>query len=975
MRTLIDVKKNTPALARIIATVQMKKAGVECYFENAATAIAIEASRSDILDEFKKDVSKTATDLFNSQPIINSIRNEKVIEYDSVYNSIQDVFSTCYNKDDNTITLSGVTFNAGGENSLTKAMITELILKNLFDIDKKALNATLKTLCKYEEATDNIKKAILYPSTILADEIIKKISDEDLKFESYRKKMSYEDEREFNRTFKRTGVTGVIQNATYIDSEGIKQLAPSHKQKDAIILEKLLGNGSLKYIEAIEVDGDGSINKMTNLVKQIEKRTLNTKVKFTLKARKLGNLKARGAFFKNQLIVAEDVRDTSAVFHEIAHLIHLVNLEENNFVNYMIDKLTPMIELDSEVSIKKAAYYKKPTEVVARACEIASLFAKEEGKLLIDGDDDFEVIKSRSFYTEYRGIYFNFDSFDENTKEEFLALYKLFYETSPENTVESDYDNFIKIDTCYSQTPKELSFFEMLKRESKKAEKELLDLYSLVNSKNINIIYENRKDAIIKDLSTQILVNIKYCGNHKKRMSAPDWMSVLEDKAGVINFILNQTEKHLTKKEWIVFILDLQKHAYPRFRKELFFEGFSRSFRLALRKEFAAHDTPNHDKLVDFKSRVFVKSIGLLLDAELLSDVEFVKELLSKDKSIISQINADLIDIDTLADLNKFALEDIDKVLIKHYIHPKLTNHLSFMEYALSKDKFLINLAGAKFINNKEMMQKYIKSDEEYGLQFIGDGLKDDEKFAKPFIEKDIKYLKYFTQRVQNHPEITKLYDKDQLVIDSLYAKSALDRQKVATNTKSPKVLDFLSKGEDVHVLVEVSKNENTSPDTFLFLAKSRNKWIKTALAGNKNTPKSILDKLCKSKMECIKKALAKNPVIDKYESAAEDTPQDFDSLIDQGEIVDFERTDKKGVIEKVLKIKTAIEDFKGFNQYMKSNKMGYYSRFAKGFILYEDYAKELLDKILSDSVKVASVAATLYTADLLQNFSNGTLF
>ena len=959
-------------MMRLIASVLLKKHNIECYFENASTAMALGASRSDILEEFKKDISKTATDLFSSQPIINSIRNGKVIEYDSIHNSLEEVFSTCYNKENNTITLSGVSFAAGPGNDYTKAMITELILKNLFDIDKKALSATLKTLCEYEETTDDIKKAILYPSTILADEIIKKISDEDLKFETYHKKMSYEDEIEFNRTFKRTGVTGVIQNSTYINADGIKQLAPSHKQKDAVILEKLLTSGSLKYIEAVEIDGDGSIEKITNLAKQIEKLTLNTKVKFTLKARKLGNLKARGCFFKNQLIVSEDIRDTSAILHEIAHLIHLVNLEDNKFVNYMIDKLTPMVKLD-EITEKKSAYYKKPTEVVARACEIASLFAKEEGRLIID-DNDFEVIKSRSFYTEHRGLYFNFDSFDDKTKEELLALYKLFYETSPENTVDSDYDNFIKIDTCYRKTQKELSFLEMLAKESKKAEKELYKLYSMVNFKNINIIFKNRKSASIKDLSRQILVNIKYCGNHKKRMTAPDWMTVLEDKAGVINFILDETKKHLLKKEWIMFLLDLQKHALPRFRKELFFDGFSGSFRLALRKEFASHNTPNHDMLVEFKSRVFDHNIGSLLDAELLSDVEFVKKLLSTDKTIIKHINADLIDMDTLADLNKFVIENAPQNFLAHYINPGLIDHLDFMEYVISRDRTLI-LRSKKFRNNRAKMLKFIVNNgNEYGLQCIGDEIKDDEKFAQPFIEEDIKYLKYFTQRVQNHPDITKLYDRDQKVIDSLYAASSFSRKKEATATTSSKVLDYLSKDEDIHVLVEVSKNENTSPDTLLFLAKSRNKWIKTALAGNKNTPKSILDKLCKSRMECVKKALAKNPSVNK-KVQTEDVPQDFDSLIEQGEIVDFERTDKSGVIEKVLRIKTAIEDFKAFNQYMKSSKKGYYSRFAKGFILYKDYAKEFLDKYLSNSAKVASVAATLYTADLLQNFSNGTLF
>ncbi len=123
-----------------------------------------------------------------------------------------------------------------------------------------------------------------------------------------------------------------------------------------------------------------------------------------------------------------------------------------------------------------------------------------------------------------------------------------------------------------------------------------------------------------------------------------------------------------------------------------------------------------------------------------------------------------------------------------------------------------------------------------------------------------------------------------------------------------------------------------------------------------------------------VKKPAKKTKKASSPKKQTENKNKDFNSLIEEGEIVDFERTDGKGV-EKVLRIKAEIEDFRSFNQYMKSNKMGYYSRFAKGFILYEEYAKELLGKLSGDSKKAASVAAALYSADLLQNFANGTLF
>jgi len=356
MKNLLNIKKYSKDMLRLLSTIKLNENGVEIYFDRTSDVLSSGASRSEVLETFKKDVDKTAADLAKTQSIINSIKNGRVIEIDSMYNSVEDVFGSCYNKDNNTIKISGVAFNAGSGNSYKKSDLSEMILKNLFSINKKELNGVLKALGKYESAEDDIEKAILYPSTVLADEIIKKIVNEDVKFESYRKSMSFEEKAEFDISFRRTGVTGVIQNSTYIDSKGIRQLAKSHKRLHAMELENMIISG-LKYIEAVEIDGDGSLEKMTHLVKQVEKLTLNTGKKFTLKARKLGNLKARGVYFENQCIVAEDVRDTSALLHEIGHHIHLTTLRDNDFVNYMINKLTSLVSFkDEEISSSKVDY-------------------------------------------------------------------------------------------------------------------------------------------------------------------------------------------------------------------------------------------------------------------------------------------------------------------------------------------------------------------------------------------------------------------------------------------------------------------------------------------------------------------------------------------------------------------------------------------------------------------------------------------
>lgn len=1096
MKTLIDNKKHSSLLARIVATAQLKAYGVECYFENASTAIAMCNSRSEVLEAFKKDIDKTAGDVLRSQPIIYSIKDGVVTEYDSVYNSVEDVFGDCYDKKKNVITLSGVTFDLSSTpTSRSKSDFKEEILKNIFDINIKELNGTLKTLSKYETEEDDIKKAILYPSTILADKIIKKIADEDIKFSKFRKEMSYEEAEKFDKTFKRTGVTGVIQNSTYIDGSGIKQLASSHKRQNTVELINMLGSGSLKYIEAVEVDGDGSLEKMTHLINQIEQLTINTSVKFTLKARKLGNIKARGAFFSNQLIVAEDVRDTSAIIHELGHLVHLITLEDNKFVNYLIDKLTPMIELDDETPNSKIEYYYKPTEVVARACEIAALFAKEKGLLNIE-DNDFEIIKSREFYTENRGKYFNFLKFDKNTKEELLALFELFYQTSPGSIDESRYDNFVKIDTQFRKTKKQTGFYDLIKKEQAKQKKELKALYSLVNSQNIDMIFSHGNDVEVDKLAKTILVNIGYCGNHKDRMSTPEWRKVIEDKSGVIIYIFRLVQKSLAEKEWCSFLMDFKKHAYTNIRREIFFSGFTDSFRIRLRKEFKEHDTPNFDDMIELRTYLD-KRVTELLSEKTLKDEEFIENILTVEPNLIKGINENNLSFELLEKYNRFVLDTIDRKNKSLYLHPALCNNISFMRYAIDLDKLSMSYAGEQVKNNKNIMLWYLdKYGYENSLGYLGDSLRDNAEVARSIIIEDLRYLDYFSQRVQKlldtNPEERELKKLDGAKVSASY------RRKAARTTKSMKILDVLAKDKNYEVRAEVAKNKNAAVGTLMDLAKLKNKWVKSALARNENTPASVLNKLLKEKDEDILNSLAGNPSVGPqkiillsriknnsikwsvlrnpnvqsflfsenvhkeivknclagdenyffyelktgsffegsyrfFDSLASDTKEyikdkgfvksfaemaktvrdtrfqeekkniriveeqkinlsdfelliepekethrdvstDFELLVEQGEIVEFERTDGKGV-QKVLKIKAEIEDFKSFNQWMKSSKKGYYSRFAKGFILYEEFAKTLAETISENGAKAASVATALYSADLLQNFANGTLF
>lgn len=1083
---LLNIRKHSSALARLIATVQLKEHGVECYFDQASEAINMRASRSEVLEALDKDISKTADVLFNGQSIINSIKDGRVREFDSIYNTVDDVFGLTFDRDENTITLSGVVFNISQATAYTKAQLKEMILKGIFGIERSELSGVLKTLVRYEETQDEYEKAILYPSTILADKIISKVVQQDMAFASVRRGMTHEEKSAFDTTFSRTGIDGVIQNSTFISAKGVEQLAPAHKMYDTKELDFLLTAGRLKYIEAVEIDGDGDVAKMEKLVKQIEQLKLNASFKFTLKARKLGNYSARGLFMQSQLIVAEDVRDTTAILHEIGHLIHLVDFSQDNFVNYLISKLTPMVTVPEELA-SKTAYYLEPTEVVARACEIAGLFAKEAGDETLSNDEGFALIKSRAFYEAFSGIYFDFHEFDETTKQELLALYELFYQ-SEKGTRPANIDNFVKIDTRFKRVEKEKSFHNFMNELKNKKERELRALYSLVNSEAIASIFENRKTALCDVLGMKILANITFCGNHAQRMTFEEWAIVTEDKATVVMFILDYLKRNLSPKEWILFIAQLNVNgAWGRVRNSVLLGGFSDVNASKIRKILVANEAQSFETLKALRNDIMMKNPATMIDADMIQDEEFVLKILDINAYNITAINAELVNLNTLAKWNRYVFGMDNEKFRSSLIHTALGDDFAFMDEYIALDKTVISKASESYKNDAARMNAYVEAHgDKTGLFFLGSELKDNIEFARPYVEADNTNLQYFTQKVKDELANAGEVNLVEIEIEKLKRADTTYRRKVARTTVEMEILMALAKDRNNDIRAEVAKRDITTAEMLSDLAKLKYSYIRAEVAKNANTPKAVLTKLLKEAKEDenhIVRAVVNNPklslkelekvikerkeyryiklsalcnpnilnfnhggdlktfrnvvekclendeefffyemransafvpskelledivnnpleympfdngykqvivdflqglmgnakasvaieVVEEKEPEAKAENQDFDALIKDGQIIEFERTDGKGV-ELVLQIKTEITDFKSFNQWMKVNKKGYYSKFAKGFILDKAFAQEI-SKLAQTA---ATVAVSFYGADQLAAFASGSLF
>ncbi|QKF59224.1 hypothetical protein [Aliarcobacter lanthieri] len=681
--SLIDVNKHQNKLRKIVA---LNEAGAIIFTDKTSIALNTSISRSEFIEDFKSDIDKTATYLIDSLGIINSIKNGLIQELDILDNSVESFFGSTYK--DGVITLSGVEFIPGLQ--MKKSELIDKIYNNLFGVSKKELNTLSKTLVRYETATSDIEKALLYPSTVMADNLIEKIGLINHNFNEFRSKMDYYELSEFNTSFCRSGIDDVIQNSTYIDTKGVRQLANSHKNKLSIIseLSEHLKQCTFKYVQAIEIDADGDPKKVFNVISQIERLKINIKEKFVLKFRKLGNHNAKGLYLGGLNIVAEDVRDSSALLHEIAHCIHIGNQQINNskFVNYMISKLSSKIDFENIPdkfkieAARKNNYYNDPKEVIARALEIAALFANETSRI-IWSDADLDLIKSRSHYEEFEGLYFNFNSFDNETKGEMLKLWELFYETSYYEVVNTDVDLFLKIDTKFKRVEKSID--EIIKEGIKISLKEKKELYSLVKADTIDLIIKNKPSTLgIQNLALVLFKDIFMWGCMSKKTSVENWVDVIENQFAKIFIKLNSVVKaELSDIEYFEYLSNFQKNVFDNVDNIIGCNGFKNlDFRVKLKNSLVKEI--NWTEYKNFRDSLVHFGPISLIERDLLLDIEFVKKYYSEyDEYALKLRESNLFSEEICVEIYQY-LYDIEKT---SFIPSKT------LEYMVKKERVEMN--------------------------------------------------------------------------------------------------------------------------------------------------------------------------------------------------------------------------------------------------------------------------------------------
>jgi hypothetical protein len=817
-----NILNNAKHTDKLIKIAELGKYGINYIINKSQTALDLNSTKGEFLTALKDDIEKTASYLCDSLPIIYSIKEGRVTEIQSLDNTTDAIFGTLLK--DNKVTLCTVEFDLSKPTTMKKSDIATVIFENLFNINRKELLTLGKAIEKYETTSDLVEKAVLFPSTILANKLIEKVGQQNKLFSEYRKSLSFKQLEEFNITFNRSGIEDVIQNSTYISSKGIEQTISAHKSFSSAMVEIANGikNNKFKYIEAVEVDGDADVSKVLKIINQIEALKINTNYKFTLKFRKLGNYSANGLFMQNGFIVAEDLRNTSALLHEIAHFVHMVSHPDNDFINYMIAKLTPRVSMESIESIGgKKEYYLDPKEVLARALEIASLLSSEVGIASFE-DWEYGLIKSRSHYEMNEGIYFDFNSFDGETQLEMIELYKFFFDTSFGEVINSNINNFSKIDTNYRRNKKDIvSIFKSINNNVKNEKKAL---YSMVNGDNIQMIIDNKPyELSLEELTAKMLANLGYAGNHSARAIEEDWARVKEDKAKVCMTLIEAFKEESSNKEYIDFLIQLESlKVFDLLDYSVGLSGFSKiSVRTAVRKKIKELFPDGSYKSYVEWSGTCRRNLLELADSTLLNDLDLITSYVKVKPYMANEISKlDGVTFETSMNIGTFMTENMSE---KKSFIPKVCfeNHdfaLELIKNDLTPE--ILRYVGEKLINNVLFMNSALSLFDGHSLyvafQYVGEVLRKDVDFMKFWIEKNSELVKFASKATFdsiNSKETEKVVEVE-VVEKATEIKTKKTKKESKTKKTKTVELDEVNVERFEHILANVTIEEKPHSKT-----------------------------------------------------------------------------------------------------------------------------------------------------------------
>lgn len=526
---------------------------------NQLSIINENSPMEDILEAFAKDLDTTAKHIVDAQKMMIGIDSDhNLIELDNNEKNMIKLFGDKYNPNDKSLNIFDINISARllYEKNTIKNKLAENIIGINFDTFKKLAKVRLEDKKWELYELDSLEDKLDYLSRIEVIEnlqnVSKKIVTSADDFRISRRNMSISEKVLIDRniTGSRAMVDSIIQNSTHIDNDEIHQIGSKHKKEKDKVNEIFKLIKESETISEVELDNDSDLDKVIDVIQQVNKLNLNIHNSFTFKVRKLGNYKANGLYLSSENIVAVDLAKPSALIHEITHLIDINNsdLFFSNNRHEMIGKARNYLDvpsIENSSNSRYASYISHPNEIIARLGEISYLLNKydyKEGSVrdfmdkvsIFQANEkqsatDINISKTVSDYRFLSDIYFEFDDWDSDFANDVKEYYQSYFisnnlELKP---VESfDFKQMIKPllpkkSTTHRTAENIMTGFNPDNIESvfeKNKELNLIDDSTLVNTLYMNIACISRsrmntKGALARTEYNQAMGTIKKLGD------------------------------------------------------------------------------------------------------------------------------------------------------------------------------------------------------------------------------------------------------------------------------------------------------------------------------------------------------------------------------------------------------------------------------------------------------------------------------
>lgn len=323
-----------------------------------------------------------------------------------------------------------------------------------------------------------------------------------------------------------------------------------------------------------------------------------------------------------------------------------------------------------------------------------------------------------------------------------LKLWELFYETSYSEVSNTDIDLFVKIDTKFRRTQKNIS--ELLKEADRLSKKEQKELYSFVNLENIDLIINNKPNSLgIDNLALILFKNISLWSGMNQKMGASDWSNIIENQfAPIFLKLINAVKENFDSYEYVEWLSKFKKDiAFSSVDNLIGLKGFFLNFSLRIKNYLSK--SQNWLEFKEFRDKLAKFGSLSLADKKVIEDLEYLKRYyFNNEREALKMRESKLFSEETYIEIYKYLYENKKRAFIPVDIERRISNKEND-NYTIETKKSEIELIIEKIENeNKERIEELRKEKQKRKPLFektLGDKIQEIKALQKQEFEELIK--------------------------------------------------------------------------------------------------------------------------------------------------------------------------------------------------------------------------------------------